>query len=98
FSLYAFTFIACFAMVPAFAEKPVVYPDSTGNGSTLKFTDNRPNRPVFNHLFDTDFDAFMYRMTSLKTGLSIDKSASAKSVIAKNAVSSFDLQKPIDNV
>ncbi len=97
-SLCALTFIASFAMVPAFAEKQFVYADSTGTGTTLKLTDNRPNRPVFNHLFDTDFEAFMFKMTSLKTGLSTDKSSAVKSTPTKIVGLSFDSQKPIDNV
>lgn len=94
-TLNAFLFVAIFAsMIPAFANGVYSNPDSTGTKYVLKFKDNRPNKPVFENAFKTDFDAFMYRMTSIKTGLSADNKSSSKTVSNVNV----DLQKPIENV
>lgn len=97
----AFLIVAILATVlPAFA-KSISFKSDSLTKATLKFKDNRPNRPVFNNAFKTDFDAFMYKMTTLKTGLSntdnsntSSKTQNAKSVSNVN----LDLQKPIDNV
>ncbi len=97
FALLVVAFFA--AIMPVFAKNSVLYGDSTLAKSILKFTDNRPNRPVFETTFKTDFDAFMFKMTSLKTASSTDKPVSTKNQPAKNlSLLTVDLQKPIDNV
>ena len=78
-----------------FLAKELILRDSIINKSALKFKDNRPNRPVFNSVFPTDFDSFMFKMTSLKTGLTSSvKGQSSKSTSSLSSESS----KPIDNV
>jgi hypothetical protein len=98
-ALFALVLIASFAVImPAFAESYAIVGDSTLAKSTLKFKDNRPNRPVFETSFKTDFDEFMFKMTSLKTGTNPDKTT-AKNQSTKNISSvALDIQKPIDNV
>lgn len=101
-TLQALLIVAIFATVlPSFAKSIAFQTDSLIK-STLKFKDSRPNRPVFNNAFKTDFDAFMYKMTSLKTGLSLKENASNTTSKNQNTKSisnvSLDLQKPIDNV
>ncbi len=93
--------IALFATInSAVAKNNVSDADSTLTTSTLKLTDNRPNRPVFSNQFKTDFDAFLFKMTALKTGINSDGTVSTKKYAPAKSVSSvaLDLQKPIDNV
>ncbi|HET8829297.1 MAG TPA: T9SS type A sorting domain-containing protein [Pelobium sp.] len=88
------------AISPVVAKNNAIDADTIIIKSSTKFKDNRPNRPVFENSFKTDFDAFMFKMTSLKTGISTDKKVSTtKSQSVKNLSSvSLDVQKPIDNV
>ena len=73
--------------------------DTSPAKSTLKFKDSRPNRPVFNAVFPTDFDSFMYKMTSLKTGLSaVNKNYSSKTQTKNISNIALETLKPIDNV
>nr|WP_294899722.1 T9SS type A sorting domain-containing protein [uncultured Pedobacter sp.] len=99
--LFALLLTASFAvMMPAFAKSHASVGDSTLIKSTLKFKDNRPNRPVFETTFKTDFDAFMFKMTSLKSSVSPDKTVNSNKSSSAKTLSSvaLDLQKPIDNV
>lgn len=100
-AFFALLVIASFATImPAFAKINAVDADSTTSKSTTKFKDNRPNRPVFESNFKTDFDAFMFKMTSLKSVMSSDKAANGQKSQSAKSVSavSLDIQKPIDNV
>ena len=93
--------VALFAMLnSAVAKNNAFDGDSTLTKSTLKFADNRPNRPVFDNPLKTDFDAFLFKMTALKTAPFSDKLATGSKVLTIKNVSavSLDLQKPIDNV
>lgn len=100
-ALFALVIIASFAVVmPVFAKKAVLNGDSLIAKSVLKFKDNRPNRPVFETSFKTDFDAFMFKITSAKTASNAEKAlANPKNQGSKNlSALSLDFQKPIDNV
>lgn len=93
--------IVLFAVMnTAFAKNNIFGADSTITVSTLKFTDSRPNRPVFNNPFKTDFDAFLFKMTALKTGINPDGTVLSKKNSTVKSISSvsLDLQKPIENV
>ncbi|MEO5912350.1 MAG: T9SS type A sorting domain-containing protein [Pelobium sp.] len=95
----AILFLAVFAMIlPAFANG-LLRADTIINKSILKLKDNRPNRPVFSNVIPTDFESFMYKMTSIKTGSAISKNYSSAKVSTKAlSTLSLDAQKPIDNV
>lgn len=98
-SFKALLFLAVFAMMlPAFANG-ILRADTIINKSVVKLKDNRPNRPVFSNVIPTDFESFMFKMTSIKTGSPISKNYSSSKVSTK-ALSNFSLetQKPIDNV
>ncbi|HEX7366123.1 MAG TPA: T9SS type A sorting domain-containing protein [Pelobium sp.] len=101
-AIFAWLITASFAaIVPAFAKSVVLDGDSALNKSTLKFKDNRVNRPVFDTNFKTDFDAFIFRMTNLKMGIAADANfAATKGAPQKSSSTplSNELQKPIDNV
>ena len=100
-ALFALVIVASFAaMMPVFAKNSMLDGDSTLSKSILKFKDNRPNRPVFENSFKTDFDAFMFKMTSLKAASNADKPVVTTKNQPAKSISSFalDLQKPIDNV
>ncbi len=86
------------SMFPVLAKDSILI-DSAVNKSSLKFKDNRPNRPVFQAVIPTDFDAFMLKMTSLKTGLSANNKVQALKNSSK-AISNLSVEnsKPIDNV
>lgn len=91
--------VACLASIVPVLAKDSVLIDSVINKSTLKFKDNRPNRPTFHAVFPTDFESFMQKMTSIKTGLSannkIQTLKNSSKVISNLAVEN---SKPIDNV
>ena len=100
-TFFALVLIAVFAVItPAIAKISALNGDSLVIKSTLKFKDSRPDRPVFHKLIKTDFDAFLFKMTALKTGINPDGTFSGtKNVVAKNSsVASLESQKPIDNV
>ncbi len=100
-AIFALLVVTSFvAIMPAFAKMNAVDTDSIIAKPTIKFTDNRPNRPVFKTNLETDFDAFMFKMTSLKTGLSQDKATTIAKTQSSKSLSSvtLELQKPIDNV
>lgn len=89
------------AIMPAFAKINSFESDTAlTTKSTVKLKDNRPNRPVFGNSFKTDFDAFMFKMTTLKTATSADKVVADTKIQALKYSSSvaLDFQKPIDNV
>ncbi len=68
-------------------------PDSTK--TVLKFKDNRPNRPVFDKIYSSDFELFMLKIAAIK-------SLNTKNIAAIQAKPSeknlSDTQKPLDNV
>ncbi|MBK0381664.1 T9SS type A sorting domain-containing protein [Pedobacter sp. SD-b] len=90
---------ANFAMVfPALSKgiNPVV--DTIINNS-VKIKDNRPNRPVFKTNIPSDFESFMFQMTSLKIGSKNTEAQSKQKQESKNVSSvGLELTKPIDNV
>lgn len=92
-TLAAFLLVASFAtMLPVIAKgiNRSNKVDSNIVKANIKFKDSRPNRPVFNTSYTTDFEAFMFKMTSLKTGVNTVKTKTNSSVV--------ESQKPIDNV
>ena len=99
-ALLCFVIVVFFATVtPALARIHISGVDTTLNKTALKFKDSRPNRPVFENAFKTDFDAFMFKMTAIRTGLGPDNTILNKPQGVKNLGNvSLDIQKPIDNV
>jgi hypothetical protein len=69
----------------------------TTKKSSVKLTDSRPNRPVFNNVIPNDFESFMFKMASIKSSLPVNKNDILKSVNNTSNVS-IDQLKPIDNV
>lgn len=89
-------FVTCFVTSVLAMGNHIISSDTTKR-SSIKLTDSRPNRPVFNNVIPNDFESFMFKMASIKSSLPVNKNDILKSV--KNlSSSSVDQLKPIDNI
>jgi len=89
---------ANFALVIPSVAKSIYPLGDTIINNALKIKDNRPNRPVFKSYTSSDFDNFMFRMTSLKIGAKNNPTQSTSRSEKALSNLSLELTNPIDNV
>nr|MBC7613484.1 T9SS type A sorting domain-containing protein [Pseudopedobacter sp.] len=90
-------FVTSFVTILPAMGSNIISSDTTKK-SSVKLTDSRPNRPIFNNVIPNDFESFMFKMASIKSSLPVNKNDILKSVRNNFSNTSAEQLKPIDNV
>ena len=90
-SFFGLAIVALFASKLSAFDKISYSTDSASHKSTLKFKDNRPNRPIFHAIIPANYNSFMIKMNAAKQSQNVKATAKSNPTIA------LETQKPIDN-